>query len=245
MDLEATRKRMANLSDEDLLEVIGPKRDTYRPEAIEIAEEELASRSLTPIPTTDFEPETGVPSGNHPPGPPAESGSKSPPPPSIPTGEPDSSQPKQSSDELKGTGGWLGVLVGLSFLAGPLSVLFAWIAIRDADLIFGLYAVVLALTFLWQGLGLNNGWHRAVQASILVLLLNALVNVAAGLLSGDFISALSGPLIPIVWIFYLRRSRRVFNTYPGWREFIETSGDSALRQRWLAASDASEAEVEQ
>lgn len=48
LDPDAVKRRMAALSDEELMDVVTRQRDTYRPEAIEIAEAEVASRRLDP-----------------------------------------------------------------------------------------------------------------------------------------------------------------------------------------------------
>lgn len=46
VDLDALKRRMASLPDDELLQIVGPQRDTYRPEAVELAEAELRERGV-------------------------------------------------------------------------------------------------------------------------------------------------------------------------------------------------------
>lgn len=48
MDLEGLKRRMAALLDDELQQIVGPDRDTYRPEAVELAEAELHDRGIVP-----------------------------------------------------------------------------------------------------------------------------------------------------------------------------------------------------
>ena len=207
MEGESFADHMAKLSYGELADIVGPLGGTYRPEAVAAAEAELAMREPEETRQDEYSGE--------------------------PTAE-SSDDPRQR----EGIGGWLGVLVGLNLFVVWGDVLFL-VTERRGVLSILLGVVFCSVNFFVLGLGLNYRWPNAVRRSILVLRVEAwLVMTGVFLLSiegkaSDALRGLVSVFVAFGWIAYLQQSWRVYNTYPDWRQFIETRASERLRERFL------------
>lgn len=195
MNAESVRRAMARKSDEELYEVVGPDRETYRPEAVEIAEQELESRGLDPF------------------SPPAED-------PVAVEDDFDGNEEEADADEgeyeLVGVEGWLGLLASIMVFFSPIRIL---IVLTDGSAV-SLFTLPADVYMIIAGLMIWREKQRAIHHAVAALGLAAFTGVSAAGVQMTSRSSLLELVIPLVgpgiWILYLFWSRRVRNTFPDW-----------------------------
>jgi len=211
-DLE---RSLPALADHQLLSILGPRASDYSEIVVEVATEEAMARGI---------------------------GGRAPAPHRV---GPDLPPP---IDRTIGPRGWLGwalilpgMAPGLFVAAGAL----LW-AVSEAPTTaagalgaaYGFVGLLSALCAAWLNAEAGKGPEhrgRAVQRSLDVFAAFAVLNgVGFALAPSPWrFAALGGLALSVLAFFYLRRSRRVYRTYAGWRDHVKTRGDRELKERHI------------
>jgi hypothetical protein len=187
------RERIENSRDEELVHMIRDGSEEWRAEVLALVQTELEKRGVN-IDRVASELET------------------------APTGE----WPLKKDtppEKRRGTGGWLGLLIGQLVSFSWIGVLFGMAYIPDSLLLGTWQAATYAYLF-FCGIALWKEKPGAVlhtqRALISLAVLKGVIVVI--LLSANFLTwqGVGAAIVPLVWIAYLRKSHRVLNTYPSW-----------------------------
>ena len=145
---------------------------------------------------------------------------------------------EREQEVIKGTGGWLGYLIGVLVFVGPVrfvllladvaSIPFQRIDVSRAEIFLALLgdltqAGVLAYLF-FCGIALWREMPGSVLHTQRALVAIAVVTGVVQLVTGTILFAVGAVFAPLIWIAYLRKSQRVLNTYPSWALHMRSKG---------------------
>ena len=146
---------------------------------------------------------------------------------------------EREQEVIKGTGGWLGFLIGVLVFVGPVqfvllladvaSIPFLRVDVSRAEIFLALLgdltqAGVMAYLF-FCGIALWREMPGSVLHTQWALVAVAVVTGVVHLVTGS-IPAMVGAAFfaPLIWVAYLRKSQRVLNTYPSWALHMRSKG---------------------
>jgi len=202
LDLHLIRERIENSLDEELLQMIRDGSEEWQPEVLALVQTELEKRG-TNVERVASELET------------------------APTGE----WPLRKDtppEKRRGVGGWLGFLVSKLVFTSWIGMLFGMNVILVSPL-FGAWQAATYAYLFFSGIKLWKEKPGAVLHTQRALVSLAALNAAFILFVGNLVALtwqdFSYVILPLVWIAYLRTSRRVLNTFPSWASHLEKAAE--------------------